>query len=230
MKGKKIRGVLVFALLALLASCGQITESSGPDASSETEGSSQLASSETTEASSDSSSIDVSVPDSEVSQSSEVKIYGITVVGDHVTATGPTEAEAGDEVTIELTADADYLITGATLNGEAIAVDEGTITFTMPEGEATIVVTTAGIHDIVIDAPDTVTVTGKTTGIAGEVIDLTVEVDEGYVIDAITVDGEAAELTGTTLTVTMGEGDITIVITVSPEGMSEGEGGIVEEW
>ena len=230
MKGKKIKGVLIFGLLALLASCGPVIESSGPDASSATEGSSQLASSETTEASSISSSIDESVPDSEVSDPPVVTTHAITVVGDHVTASGPTEAEAGDEVTIELTADADYLITGATLNGETIAVDDGTITFTMPDGEATIVVTTAEIHDIVIDAPDTITVTGKTTGIAGEVIELTVEVDEGFVIDAITVDGEAAELVGTTLTVTMGEGDTTIVITVSPEAMGEGEGGIVEEW
>ena len=230
MKGKKIKGVLIFGLLALLASCGPVTESSGPNASSATEGSSQLASSETTETSSVSSSIDESGPDSEVSDTSTVTTYGIVVEGDHVTAAGPAEAEAGDEVTIELTADAGYLITGVTLNGEAIAVDEGTITFTMPEGEATIVVATAEIHDIVIDAPDTVTVTGKTTGISGEVIELTVEVDEGFVIDAITVDGEATELTGTTLTVTMGEGDMTIVIAVSPKDMSEGEGGIVEEW
>ena len=229
MKGKKIKGVLVLGLLALLASCGEVTESSGPVASTGgSDGTSEVASSEIPAPDSSSEPV-VSTPDSEIA-SSTVATYAIAIEGEHVTATGPTEAKAGDEVTIEVTADADYLVTGATMNGEAVEVVDGKITFTMPEGNVTIVIATAEIHDIVITAPDVVTVDGKLTGVAGEVIELTVEVDEEYRIKEITVDGEEATLADGVLTVTMGEADMTIDIKVEPINVVTGEGGIVEEW
>lgn len=240
MKGKKIKGALVLGLLALLASCGDVTESSGPAVSSSgTEGTSEVVSSETTSSETPASSVVsatssepviTSDPISEPASSSTIATYDIAIEGEHVTATGPTEAKAGDEVTIKVTADADYLVTGATMNGEAVEVVDGKITFTMPEGNVTIVIATAEIHDIVITAPDVVTVDGKLTGVAGEIIELTIEVDEEYRISEITVDGEEATMTGTTITVTMGDADMTIVIAVEPVNIVTGEGGIVEEW
>lgn len=229
MKGKKIKGVLVLGLLALLASCGEVTESSGPVASTGgSDGTSEVASSEIPAPDSSSEPV-VSTPDSEIA-SSTVATYAIAIEGEHITTTGPAEAKAGDEVTIEVTAEADYRITGATLNGEAVEIVDGKITFTMPDGNATIVIATAELHDIIVTAPDVVTVGGNLTGVAGEVIELTVEVDEEYRIIEITVDGEEATLADGVLTVTMGDADMTIVIAVEPVNIVTGEGGIVEEW
>lgn len=239
MKGKKIKGVLVLGLLALLASCGEVTESSGPVAStggsdgtsevvSSGAASSEVASSEIPAPDSSSEPV-VSTPDSEIA-SSTVATYAIAIEGEHITTAGPAEAKAGDEVTIEVTAEADYRITGATLNGEAVEIVDGKITFTMPDGNATIVIATAELHDIIVTAPDVVTVDGNLTGVAGEVIELTVEVDEEYRIIEITVDGEEATLVDGVLTVTMGEADMTIDIKVEPISVVTGEGGIVEEW
>lgn len=239
MKGKKIKGVLVLGLLALLASCGEVTESSGPVAStgssdgtsevvSSEVASSEVASSEITAPDSSSEPV-VSTPDSEIA-SSTVATYAIAIEGEHITTTGPAEAKAGDEVTIEVTAEADYRITGATLNGEAVEIVDGKITFTMPDGNATIVIATAELHDIIVTAPDVVTVGGNLTGVAGEIIELTVEVNEEYRIIEITVDGEEATLADGVLTVTMGDADMTIVIAVEPVNIVTGEGGIVEEW
>lgn len=229
MKGKKIKGVLVLGLLALLASCGEVTESSGPVASTGgSDGTSEVASSEIPAPDSSSEPV-VSTPDSEIA-SSTVATYAIAIEGEHITTTGPAEAKAGDEVTIEVTAEADYRITGATLNGEAVEIVDGKITFTMPDGNATIVIATAELHDIIVTAPDVVTVGGNLTGVAGEVIELTVEVDEEYRIIEITVDGEEATLADGVLAVTMGDADMTIVITVEPVNIVTGEGGIVEEW
>lgn len=234
MKGKKIKGVLVLGLLALLASCGEVTESSGPVASTGgSDGTSEVVSSEVASseipAPDSSSEPVVSTPDSEIA-SSTVATYAIAIEGEHITTTGPAEAKAGDEVTIEVTAEADYRITGATLNGEAVEIVDGKITFTMPDGNATIVIATAELHDIIVTAPDVVTVDGNLTGVAGEVIELTVEVDEEYRIIEITVDGEEASLADGVLTVTMGDADMTIVIAVEPVNIVTGEGGIVEEW
>lgn len=234
MKGKKIKGVLVLGLLALLASCGEVTESSGPVASTGgSDGTSEVVSSEVASseipAPDSSSEPVVSTPDSEIA-SSTVATYAIAIEGEHITTTGPAEAKAGDEVTIEVTAEADYRITGATLNGEAVEIVDGKITFTMPDGNATIVIATAELHDIIVSAPDVVTVDGNLTGVAGEVIELTVEVDEEYRIIEITVDGEEASLADGVLTVTMGDADMTIVIAVEPVNIVTGEGGIVEEW
>lgn len=234
MKGKKIKGVLVLGLLALLASCGEVTESSGPVASTGgSDGTSEVVSSEVASseipAPDSSSEPVVSTPDSEIA-SSTVATYAIAIEGEHITTTGPAEAKAGDEVTIEVTAEADYRITGATLNGEAVEIVDGKITFTMPDGNATIVIATAELHDIIVNAPDVVTVGGNLTGVAGEIIELTIEVDEEYRISEITVDGEEATMTGTTITVTMGDADMTIVIAVEPVNIVTGEGGIVEEW
>ena len=234
MKGKKIKGVLVLGLLALLASCGEVTESSGPVASTGgSDGTSEVVSSEVASseipAPDSSSEPVVSTPDSEIA-SSTVATYAIAIEGEHITTTGPAEAKAGDEVTIEVTAEADYRITGATLNGEAVEIMDGKITFTMPDGNATIVIATAELHDIIVSAPDVVTVDGNLTGVAGEVIELTVEVDEEYRIIEITVDGEEASLADGVLTVTMGDADMTIVIAVEPVNIVTGEGGIVEEW
>lgn len=229
MKGKKIKGVLVLGLLALLASCGEVTESSGPVASTGgSDGTSEVASSEIPAPDSSSEPV-VSTPDSEIA-SSTVATYAIAIEGEHITTTGPAEAKAGDEVTIEVTAEADYRITGATLNGEAVEIVDGKITFTMPDGNATIVIATAELHDIIVTAPDVVTVGGNLTGVAGEVIELTVEVDEEYRIIEITVDGEEATLADGVLVVTMGDADMTIVIAVEPVNIVTGEGGIVEEW
>ena len=229
MKGKKIKGVLVLGLLALLASCGEVTESSGPVASTGgSDGTSEVASSEIPAPDSSSEPV-VSTPDSEIA-SSTVATYAIAIEGEHITTTGPAEAKAGDEVTIEVTAEADYRITGATLNGEAVEIVDGKITFTMPDGNATIVIATAELHDIIVTAPDVVTVGGNLTGVAGEVIELTVEVDEEYRIIEITVDGEEASLADGVLAVTMGEADMTIDIKVEPINVVTGEGGIVEEW
>lgn len=229
MKGKKIKGVLVLGLLALLASCGEVTESSGPVASTGgSDGTSEVASSEIPAPDSSSEPV-VSTPDSEIA-SSTVATYAIAIEGEHITTTGPAEAKAGDEVTIAVTADADYRITGATLNGEAVEIADGKITFTMPDGNATIVIATAELHDIIVTAPDVVTVGGNLTGVAGEVIELTVEVDEEYRIIEITVDGEEATLADGVLAVTMGDADMTIVIAVEPVNIVTGEGGIVEEW
>ena len=229
MKGKKIKGVLVLGLLALLASCGEVTESSGPVASTGgSDGTSEVASSEIPAPDSSSEPV-VSTPDSEIA-SSTVATYAIAIEGEHITTTGPAEAKAGDEVTIEVTAEADYRITGATLNGEAVEIVDGKITFTMPDGNATIVIATAELHDIIVTAPDVVTVDGNLTGVAGEVIELTVEVDEEYRIIEITVDGEEATLADGVLAVTMGDADMTIVIAVEPVNIVTGEGGIVEEW
>lgn len=229
MKGKKIKGVLVLGLLALLASCGEVTESSGPVASTGgSDGTSEVASSEIPAPDSSSEPV-VSTPDSEIA-SSTVATYAIAIEGEHITTTGPAEAKAGDEVTIEVTAEADYRITGATLNGEAVEIVDGKITFTMPDGNATIVIATAELHDIIVTAPDVVTVGGNLTGVAGEVIELTVEVDEEYRIIEITVDGEEATLADGVLAVTMGDADMTIVIAVEPVNIVTGEGGIVEEW
>ena len=229
MKGKKIKGVLVLGLLALLASCGEVTESSGPVASTGgSDGTSEVASSEIPAPDSSSEPV-VSTPDSEIA-SSTVATYAIAIEGEHITTTGPAEAKAGDEVTIAVTADADYRITGATLNGEAVEIADGKITFTMPDGNATIVIATAELHDIIVTAPDVVTVGGNLTGVAGEVIELTVEVDEEYRIIEITVDGEEATLADGVLAVTMGEADMTIDIKVEPINVVTGEGGIVEEW
>lgn len=229
MKGKRIKGVLVLGLLALLASCGEVTESSGPVASTGgSDGTSEVASSEIPAPDSSSEPV-VSTPDSEIA-SSTVATYAIAIEGEHITTTGPAEAKAGDEVTIEVTAEADYRITGATLNGEAVEIVDGKITFTMPDGNATIVIATAELHDIIVTAPDVVTVGGNLTGVAGEVIELTVEVDEEYRIIKITVDGEEATLADGVLTVTMGDADMTIVIAVEPVNIVTGEGGIVEEW
>lgn len=229
MKGKKIKGVLVLGLLALLASCGEVTESSGPVASTGgSDGTSEVASSEIPAPDSSSEPV-VSTPDSEIA-SSTVAIYAIAIEGEHITTIGPAEAKAGDEVTIEVTAEADYRITGATLNGEAVEIVDGKITFTMPDGNATIVIATAELHDIIVTAPDVVTVGGNLTGVAGEVIELTVEVDEEYRIIEITVDGEEATLADGVLAVTMGEADMTIDIKVEPINVVTGEGGIVEEW
>lgn len=239
MKGKKIKGVLVLGLLALLASCGEVTESSGPvNSTGGSEGTSEVVSSEAASSEVASSEIPapdsssepvVSTPDSEIA-SSTVATYAIAIEGEHITTTGPAEAKAGDEVTIEVTAEADYRITGATLNGEAVEIVDGKITFTMPDGNATIVIATAELHDIIVTAPDVVTVGGNLTGVAGEVIELTVEVDEEYHIIEITVDGEEATLADGVLTVTMGEADMTIDIKVEPINVVTGEGGIVEEW
>ena len=234
MKGKKIKGVLVLGLLALLASCGEVTESSGPVASTGgSDGTSEVVSSEVASseipAPDSSSEPVVSTPDSEIA-SSTVATYAIAIEGEHITTTGPAEAKAGDEVTIEVTAEADYRITGATLNGEAVEIVDGKITFTMPDGNATIVIATAELHDIIVTAPDVVTVDGNLTGVAGEVIELTVEVDEEYRIIEITVDGEEASLADGVLTVTLGDADMTIVIAVEPVNIVTGEGGIVEEW
>lgn len=229
MKGKKIKGVLVLGLLALLASCGEVTESSGPVASTGgSDGTSEVASSEIPAPDSSSEPV-VSTPDSEIA-SSTVATYAIAIEGEHITTTGPAEAKAGDEVTIEVTAEADYRITGATLNGEAVEIVDGKITFTMPDGNVTIVIATAELHDIIVTAPDVVTVGGNLTGVAGEIIQLTVEVDEEYRIIEITVDGEEATLADGVLTVTMGDADMTIVIAVEPVNIVTGEGGIVEEW
>ena len=229
MKGKKIKGVLVLGLLALLASCGEVTESSGPVASTGgSDGTSEVASSEIPAPDSSSEPV-VSTPDSEIA-SSTVATYAIAIEGEHITTTGPAEAKAGDEVTIAVTAEADYRITGATLNGEAVEIVDGKITFTMPDGNATIVIATAELHDIIVTAPDVVTVGGNLTGVAGEVIELTVEVDEEYRIIEITVDGEEATLADGVLAVTMGDADMTIVIAVEPVNIVTGEGGIVEEW
>ena len=234
MKGKKIKGVLVLGLLALLASCGEVTESSGPVASTGgSDGTSEVVSSEVASseipAPDSSSEPVVSTPDSEIA-SSTVATYAIAIEGEHITTTGPAEAKAGDEVTIEVTAEADYRITGATLNGVAVEIVDGKITFTMPDGNATIVIATAELHDIIVTAPDVVAVDGNLTGVAGEVIELTVEVDEEYRIIEITVDGEEATLADGVLTVTMGEADMTIDIKVEPINVVTGEGGIVEEW
>lgn len=229
MKGKKIKGVLVLGLLALLASCGEVTESSGPVASTGgSDGTSEVASSEIPAPDSSSEPV-VSTPDSEIA-SSTVATYAIAIEGEHITTTGPAEAKAGDEVTIEVTAEADYRITGATLNGEAVEIVDGKITFTMPDGNATIVIATAELHVIIVTAPDVVTVGGNLTGVAGEVIELTVEVDEEYRIIEITVDGEEATLADGVLAVTMGDADMTIDIKVEPINVVTGEGGIVEEW
>ena len=229
MKGKKIKGVLVLGLLALLASCGEVTESSGPVTSTGgSDGTSEVASSEIPAPDSSSEPV-VSTPDSEMS-SPTAGTPAIAIEGEHITTTGPAEAKAGDEVTIEVTAEADYRITGATLNGEAVEIVDGKITFTMPDGNATIVIATAELHDIIVTAPDVVTVDGNLTGVAGEVIELTVEVDEKYRIIEITVDGEEASLADGVLTVTMGEADMTIDIKVEPINVVTGEGGIVEEW
>lgn len=239
MKGKKIKGVLVLGLLALLASCGEVTESSGPVASTGgSDGTSEVVSSEAASSEVASSEIPapdsssepvVSTPDSEIA-SSTVATYAIAIEGEHITTTGPAEAKAGDEVTIEVTAEADYRITGATLNGEAVEIVDGKITFTMPDGNVTIVIATAELHDIIVTAPDVVTVGGNLTGVAGEIIELTVEVNEEYRIIEITVDGEEATLADGVLTVTMGDADMTIVIAVEPVNIVTGEGGIVEEW
>lgn len=239
MKGKKIKGVLVLGLLALLASCGEVTESSGPvNSTGGSDGTSEVVSSEVASSQAASSEIPapdsssepvVSTPDSEIA-SSTVATYAIAIEGEHITTTGPAEAKAGDEVTIEVAAEADYRITGATLNGEAVEIVDGKITFTMPDGNATIVIATAELHDIIVTAPDVVAVDGNLTGVAGEVIELTIEVDEEYRIIEITVDGEEATLADGVLTVTMGEADMTIDIKVEPINVGTGEGGIVEEW
>ena len=91
MKGKKIKGVLVLGLLALLASCGEVTESSGPVASTGgSDGTSEVASSEIPAPDSSSEPV-VSTPDSEIA-SSTVATYAIAIEGEHITPTGQAEA------------------------------------------------------------------------------------------------------------------------------------------
>ena len=128
----------------------------------------------------------------------EIPTYSVTVTTDgHGTAVAdPTEAKAGDTVTVTITPDAGYMLDTVTGAPDDWTYDEtnGTGTFTMPASAVTILVTfkelpPATLYDITkrITGEGTITVPEKAA--EGETVTVTATPAEGYALRALKVSG-----------------------------------------
>lgn len=107
----------------------------------------------------------------------EVKDYTITyaeVTGG--SATGATEANEGEQITVTVTANDGYAATGITVNPSVEVTDnhDGTYTFTMPASNVTVTPSFAQAYDITYVAEPAAG--GLVTGVASAVYDARVEV------------------------------------------------------
>ena len=132
---------------------------------------------------------------------------------------GATAAKAGNTVTLSITPDMGCEFVSLTVNGEAI---EGN-SFTMPAEDVAISAVFKKIDYKITIKPDecgTITV-DKETAQYGDTVTVTVTPNEGYIVHAVYVNGEAIE--GTTFK--MPAEDVEIFVGYETKGSIETEGG-----
>ena len=150
-----------------------------------------------------------------------IPTYAVTVTtdGNGAATADPTEAKAGDTVTVTITPNEGYMLDTVT-GADDWAYDEttGTGTFTMPASDVTISVTfktlpPATQYNITkrITGSGTVDVPAKAA--EGEIVTVTATPDEGYTLRALKVNGEdvtAQHLANGSYSFTMPAGNVTI--------------------
>ena len=150
--------------------------------------------------------------------------YTLTLnVGDNGTANitdNKTSATYGETITVTVTPEADFILSGISVNSGAVtvtSVNATTYTFTMPNGNVTVNVTFA--HEPYSITYGTVvggTVTVAETAIEGTEVTVTLTPSIGYHVDGISVNSGAVTVTTvntTTYKFTMPASDVTIAVT-----------------
>lgn len=243
---KKAKGLWVLTLGAalMLAACdseeipsipaGGSSDSSEIDVGSSSEeidvGSSDE-SSESIEASSEeSSSSESEEPPAPVAHAITIDpdLVGITITAN------PTEAIAGTTINLTYVVDADYILNEITVNGEAIEHADGAASFTMPDEAVAVSADVDPIpyHAVTVDADEHAHVVVSAESIKdGEDLTVTISFDEWYEADSITINGEDAVPNGEgVILVENVTAAVNIVVSSKLSSMSEGEGGVVEDW
>lgn len=150
----------------------------------------------------------------------EVKTPAVTYPVTNVTADpngivliDKEQAAAGETVTVTAAANAGFAVESITVNDGDVALTDGK--FQMPEGEAKVAVTFKAlpVYAITNDSVDphgTVTI-DRSTAYAGETVTVAAVPMNGYLLDSITVNGGAVEVTDGKFT--MPDGDVSVVVT-----------------
>lgn len=102
-----------------------------------------------------------------------------------------TTAATGEVVTLAVKPDNGYTLDTIKMNGTALEAVNGTYSFVMPEGEATL---TAAFKALKYNVKATAAANGsvtpdKASAAAGEKVTLTVKADTGYAVDTVKVNG-----------------------------------------
>ena len=159
-----------------------------------------------------------------------IQLYKQTKVGDyHITyaevtggtASGVADADAGDEITVTVTANTGYASTGITVTPGTVEVTDnhnGTYTFTMPANDVTVTPIFAVGHAITYAQVTGGSVSGVTSAAQGARVEVTVTPDAGYMLDGVptyTYGEETASLSGDGTTespyyFTMPDNDVTV--------------------
>jgi hypothetical protein len=229
MKNKKLLVLLSTALIALTAcndgqtSSSTVSSSAGSSASSTKESSSSSSStapssSSTTPASSSSSS----EASSSSSSSSTVITYNVvlptSLAGGVVTA-DKTVAEVGEEITITVTPDSEYELDTLTVNDVAKTVDSANqVKVTMVEGGITVKASfKQKKYSVVLATGEHYTLKAdKTTAAKDEKVKITVNLDDGYNVEWIKVNGSEVTLASdNTYEATMTTEGINVTISVT---------------
>lgn len=159
-------------------------------------------------------------------------IYDITVdaaiVNGAVTA-DKTSAKAGETVTLTVTPDQGYELDVLTVDGEAVAVTDGTYVFTMPARAVSVSATFKVVQTVDPGQPDVYTITVDTTvngavtadreaAKAGETVTISVIPATGYELDVLRVNGVAVSVTDGKCVFTMPAQAVTITAVFQATG------------
>ncbi|MBR4545208.1 MAG: hypothetical protein IKO14_04435, partial [Oscillibacter sp.] len=125
---------------------------------------------------------------------------------------GAAKAAADTTVTVTATPDAGYKFSKLTVNGRDVT---GT-SFTMPAEKATVSATFEKVeeYDITYQSAQHGKISGVAKAAADTTVTVTVEPDDGYKLDKLTVNGEA--VTGTTFKMPAGKATVSATFVVKP--------------
>lgn len=122
------------------------------------------------------------------------------------------------EVTLTVTPDVGYVVSSAKVNGSTVSLVENKYTFTLTENTTVTLSFKTAKYTVSVECGTNGTYSISNIGSvkAGTEITLTVTPYSGYMLDSVTINGTAMELTGNVLTFTLTE-DAAIVISFKVE-------------
>lgn len=157
------------------------------------------------------------------------KTYTVTVnAGEHGNAKTDKEAyKEGDTVIVTVEANEGYVVDSVMMGGELLqAKEDGTYEFTMPAENVTVTVTFKAVtYTVTVDAVEHGTATtDKEAYQKGEPVTITIEAEEGYVVDAVMMgEKELPVNDNNTCEFTMPAENVTVTVTFKAEQAVEPE-------
>ena len=154
----------------------------------------------------------------------------VSKTGSGTVTVNPSKCAVGTEVTVTVAPATGYQLADGGLKvygsgNKLIATgDETGVIFTMPGSDVTVKAIFELIpHDITITAGAEGTVTAnKTTAGKGETVKLTIEPDEGYQVDTITLNGKALSASATSFTMPAEDADVEVTFKLKSYTIKQG--------